>query len=137
MGNAATVQTIYQAFGEGDVPTILEQISDDVRWEAWDDNSAAGAGVAWMQPRQGKEGVVEFLGLISGWTFEQFEVRDLLESTRQVVSEMEVTYVLPNGTRVADQELHLWTFDDDGKVVRFRHYLDTAKHTAAHVGTSV
>lgn len=23
---------------------------------------------------------------------------------------------------------HLWSFNDAGRVVRFRHYLDTAKH---------
>jgi hypothetical protein len=28
--------------------------------------------------------------------------------------------------------LHLWTFDDQGKVVRMRHYIDTAQHLAAH-----
>jgi uncharacterized Fe-S radical SAM superfamily protein PflX len=29
-----------------------------------------------------------------------------------------------------NQEVHLWTFDDSGKVVRMRHYVDTAKHMA-------
>lgn len=35
------------------------------------------------------------------------------------------------GSRIRDQEIHLWTFDDAGRVVRFRHYVDTAKHIAA------
>jgi ketosteroid isomerase-like protein len=30
-----------------------------------------------------------------------------------------------------DEELHLWTFNDNGKVVRLRHYVDTAKHLDA------
>jgi hypothetical protein len=33
-----------------------------------------------------------------------------------------------------DEELHLWTFDEDGRVVRLRHYRDTAKHIAAADG---
>jgi ketosteroid isomerase-like protein len=27
--------------------------------------------------------------------------------------------------------MHLWTFNEDGKVRRLRHYTDTAKHIAA------
>lgn len=30
-----------------------------------------------------------------------------------------------------DEEMHLWTFDEQGKVIRLRHYADTAKHMAA------
>jgi hypothetical protein len=36
--------------------------------------------------------------------------------------------------RFRDEELHLWTLDDDGQVVRMRHYVDTAKHIAAGAG---
>jgi ketosteroid isomerase-like protein len=32
---------------------------------------------------------------------------------------------------VRDEEIHLWTFNDAGQVVRLRHYTDTAKHMAA------
>ena len=34
MSNLATVQTIYDAFGTGDVLTILETLADDVEWES-------------------------------------------------------------------------------------------------------
>jgi uncharacterized protein len=30
-----------------------------------------------------------------------------------------------------DEEMHLWTFDATGKVIRLRHYTDTAKHIRA------
>jgi len=30
-----------------------------------------------------------------------------------------------------DEEMHLWTFDANGKVIRLRHYTDTAKHIQA------
>ncbi len=137
MSNAATVQAIYEAFGAGDVPTILGHVSDDVQWESWADNSAANAGLVWMRGRQGKDGVLEFLGSVADWKFEQFDVVDLLESPTKVAAEMEITYVLPDGTRVQDQEVHLWSFDEAGRVTRFRHYLDTAKHTKAHLGAKV
>jgi hypothetical protein len=41
----AAAGAIYEAFGKGDIPTILGYIADDVRWEAWQDNSAQQAGV--------------------------------------------------------------------------------------------
>ena len=30
-----------------------------------------------------------------------------------------------------DEEMHLWTFGDDGKVSRLGHDVETAKHIAA------
>jgi hypothetical protein len=38
------------------------------------------------------------------------------------------------GGRFRDEELHLYTLDEDGKVARMRHYVDTAKHVAASRG---
>ena len=50
MGNAATVQAIYEAFGKGDLDTILGHLADDVQWEPSDDNRAVAAGIACLQP---------------------------------------------------------------------------------------
>ena len=33
MGTVETVQRIYEAFGAGDVPAMLELLADDVEWE--------------------------------------------------------------------------------------------------------
>lgn len=41
---------------------------------------------------------------------------------------------VPGGGYYRDEELHLWTFDAAGKVVRMRHYVDTAKHIRAARG---
>jgi ketosteroid isomerase-like protein len=38
---------------------------------------------------------------------------------------------VPGGGHYRDEEIHLWTFDDVGKVTGLRHYTDTAKHIAA------
>jgi hypothetical protein len=40
----------------------------------------------------------------------------------------------PTGGRSRDDELHLWTLDGHGRIVRLRHYVDTAKHIAAATG---
>lgn len=58
----------------------------------------------------------------------------MIGTGRQVVAQVAAGFTLPTGGRFADEELHLWTFDDQGLVARFRHYVDTAKHIAAASG---
>jgi ketosteroid isomerase-like protein len=130
-GTAATVGTIYEAFGRGDVPAILEHLADDVAWDEWPDNFAQRAGVPHLVARHGRDHVAGFFGVVGAWTVLGFEVLDLVGDGRQVVAEIRASFALPGGGRFADEELHLWTFDDGGRVCRFRHYVDTAKHIAA------
>ncbi len=127
----ATVGAIYEAFGKGDVPTILGHMADDVRWEEWDDNSAQAAGVPWLQARSGRDGVLAFFQVMGGLRVLDFRVLSLMAGSNQVAAEFEIEFESPaSGRRLRDQEIHLWTFDDNGKVVRLRHYADTAKHIA-------
>jgi hypothetical protein len=127
-----TVSAIYAAFGRGDIPTILDHLADDVRFEEWDDNHAQRAGVPWLQARSGKAGVVEFFGVMGAMQMRDFRVLSLLAGGNQVAAEIEIEFAVPDtGRTLRDQELHLWTCDDTGKVVRLRHYVDTAKHMAA------
>ena len=130
-GNAATVADVYAAFGRGDVPAILARLADDVAWDDWPDNFGQRAGVPHLTPRRGPAEVAEFFRLLGHYTVQDFAVLDVIGTGRQVVAEIRASFVLPGGGRFADEELHLWTFDDEGRVVRFRHYVDTAKHVAA------
>ena len=57
-----------------------------------------------------------------------------MSSDRQVVAQITIDWTLPGGGRLRDEELHLWTFGPDGRVVAFRHYVDTAKHIRAAAG---
>ena len=132
--NAGTVAAIYAAFGRGDVPDVLDRLAEDVRWDDWPDNFAQRAGVAHLVPRRGRADVAGFFGVIGAWTVLDFAVLDVIGTGRQVVAEVRASFALPGGARLADEELHLWTFGDDGRVLRFRHYCDTAKHIAVSGG---
>ena len=129
-----TVQAIYAAFGKGDIPAIVELLDDQVAWEAWEDNSAQKAGVPWLRGGTGKAAALAFFQVIGAFKFEDFQVLGLMAGDRQVAAEVLVDLVLPGGKRVRDEEMHLWNLNDRGRVVRFRHYLDTAKHIAAAAG---
>lgn len=130
--NLAVINTIYEAFGKGDVPTILEQMADDVQWEQWADNSAQRAGVPWLAPRSGKAGVLEFFQILGGMPVKEFQILSIMAGGNQVAVEFVIAIDVPStGIHYRDEEIHLWTFNDQGKVVRLRHYTDTAKHIAA------
>ena len=129
--NTATVASIYEAFGTGDIPAILETLADDVRWEERTDNSAQKAGVPWLQRGDGKSGALAFFKISGQMTIHEFRVLSLLAGGQQVVAEVVIDATGPSGRRYRDEELHLWTFNDVGKIVRLRHYVDTAKHIAA------
>ena len=66
--NVETIRTVYEAFGRGDVPTILEQFSDDVDFGT----DAADPVAPWQGRRRGKEGVASFLQALA-------ETLDVLE----------------------------------------------------------
>jgi ketosteroid isomerase-like protein len=136
MSNLATVQGIYEAFGKGDVPAILDVLANDIEWESWADNSAVNAGVPWMVPRHGKAAVVQFFEAAGQMEIVDLQVLNMMEGGKQVAVEFVFEANLPawGGGHYRDEEIHLWTFNDEGKVIRLRHYTDTAKHIAAFKG---
>lgn len=131
--NLATIGAIYEAFGTGDIPSILGHLADDVRWEEWADNSAQKAGVPWLQARHGKAGALAFFQVMGDLLqVTDFRVLSLMAGGDQVAAEIVIECdVKGAGRRFRDEEIHLWTLNADGKVIRLRHYTDTAKHIAA------
>ena len=123
MSNVATVQDIYDAFGKGDVPRILTHISEDVDWEY----GAGASDVPWLQPRRGRIGATEFLGSLADLQFEKFQPKTFLESGDLVVVVLDIAgTVISTGQRISEEDqIHLWHFNGDGQVARFRHRTDT------------
>ena len=136
MSNVETMQAVYEAFGRGDIPAILERISDDVAWEHWGDNSAQNAGVPWYEARNGRDGAAAFFDSLGVMEIHDFQVQNLMEGGNQLAATIKIDFtVKETGERVRDEEIHLWTFDDEGKISGMRHYTDTAKHIKAAKGS--
>jgi uncharacterized protein len=130
--NRDRVQAIYEAFGRGDVPAILEHMSDDVDW----DYGAAANEVPWLARRRGRAGVAKFFESLGGLSIQRFVPKALLSSENIVVALIDFEGTVKNtgkGIREED-EVHVWHFDASGKVARFRHVVDTAQHAAAYRG---
>jgi ketosteroid isomerase-like protein len=127
-----TVAKIYEAFGKGDAAAFISNLAQDVRWEEWTDNSAQQAGVPWLKSGTGIEAAINFFKVVGELKFKRFEVKSFMEGSGQVAAEVVIEMEIPaTGTTFQDEEIHLWTFNDAGQVMRLRHYLDTAKHMQA------
>lgn len=128
MSNLETVKAIYEAFGRGDIPFILSCLDENVAWEKWDGNHAQTSGVPYMQEKNSPNEVAEFFGEVAKLGITGFEVVSIMEGENQIAVEFNI-----EAARFGkEEEMHLWTFNEAGKISCFRHYLDTAKHIAAN-----
>lgn len=128
MTNLATVQNIYGAFGRGDVAAILETLADDVEWD--DDGASASP---FLVPRHGRNEVGGFFQSLAAADFTKFEPTAFLESGNIVVALLDIDFTVKATGKSVTQpdEVHIWRFDDNGKVKSFRHRVDThAQHLA-------
>jgi uncharacterized protein len=134
--NADTARTVYQVFGAGDIPALLDLLADDVAWESdWEDNFAQRpGGPAFYRPFTGRDNLGPFFEAMGRNEFAMLEVRDVIADGDRVVARIGLEYALPGGGRYRDEQLHLWTFTSGGKIASVRHFLDTAKLLAAAAG---
>lgn len=131
MSNLPTVQNLYEAFGRGDIPTILDQIADDIDWEY--DN--ADSGVPILTPGRGKETVLRYFeALGSGVEISAFEPLTFMESGDLVVAVCRLEAVVKDTGKSIQQEheIHLWTFGEGGSITRFCHKADTHSYWLAY-----
>jgi hypothetical protein len=130
--HAAAVAAMYEAFGRGDIPGVLAHLSEDVTWDVTDEPwTPHAAGVPWLIPRRGHAEVTEFFRIAGAWSYERFDVLDLLVSDTQVAAQVRLVADLPGGGRLDEVVIHLWTFGSDGRVAALRRMLDTAANIAA------
>lgn len=129
MGALETVQSIYEAFGRGDAPAVLACLSEDVEWEY----GAGGSTVPWLQPRRGHDGALAFFDSLQHMGLQVFRPKRILAEGNTVVGLIDIEFEVPRtGRRVEEEdEVHIWHFDAAGKVIRFRHRVDTLEHERA------
>jgi hypothetical protein len=130
MNHVETVQDIYAAFGRGDLPAILDRLADDV---AWDQRTPAN-GVPWYQPRSGRDEVMGFFGdLMEHAVLHRLEPLNVLSGGNQVAAVMDYAIEVKGSAGVIeDIEIHLWTFDESGKISAFNHVCDRHAQIVAY-----
>lgn len=132
MTNIDTVHAVYTAFGRGDITAIMNVLADDIDW----DYAITDAGVPWLRPRTGHPGALDFFQSLSAVEFHKFEPKMLLANDNVVVALIDFAgLVKATGIEIDEEdEVHIWHFDEAGKVARFCHKLDSHQHWAAHTG---
>ena len=126
--NIKTIQLFYEAFGRGDIATIVAHVTDDVDWGA----EAGGTGAPWYGARTGPSGVQDFFTAFgSTMDVEEFVPLTYAGTDDEVLTV--VRFAAKNretGKRVAQQLHHYFRFRD-GKVAYYRGTEDTAQVAAA------
>jgi uncharacterized protein len=125
--NLATVQAVYAAFGRGDIPAILEQVTDDVDWGPALDPAVDASSVPFLAQLRGRQQVPRFFQGIQAMDYESFEPRRLFASGNEVaVRVVQKLRVKSTGKRMVLEDMHHFTFDEAGRISRWRTFLDTA-----------
>lgn len=129
-----TVQSMYAAFGRGDILSLLAPMHPDIDWRINVDTSHHAANaVPLFRPFVGSTVVATFFEVIArDVEMHAFEPLTFATSGDEVFARvnMEMT-VRPTGRRVRLESVHVFTFDPQGLLVRFRDYSDTLAAVAA------
>jgi ketosteroid isomerase-like protein len=122
--NVGTIKQMYEAFGRGDVETILGLLTDDVDWST----DAAIESAPWYGPRHGKDGVRSFFeGIASAGPVTEFTPLSYASNDEGDVMVF-IRYGFTATATGRDARMHLhhyWKFRD-GKVCYVRSSEDTA-----------
>ena len=125
--NVATVQKMYEAFGRGDVPSILTHLTDDVIWSFEGNDRISWAGI-----RRGPvEAVGFFQGIATDLADSQLDMNEFLSHGDIVASFGRfAATVRKSGIRVNTPVAHYFRFRD-GKVAEYRNHINSAAFSDA------
>ncbi|MGB3570457.1 MAG: nuclear transport factor 2 family protein [Phormidesmis sp.] len=120
MNNVEIVRCVYKAFSEGDMETVSRLLSPSVEWIESD-------GIPYGGVFKGYAAVVEgvFAKIGAEWTDFTAHVDEFIDAGDVVVTlgTDSGTYKA-TGKRMSASAASIWTVKD-GKVVKFRQYIDT------------
>ena len=120
--NVETVGKIYEAFGRGDIPYIIDQLLEDVRWV-----SHFESVVPWAGDYSGKSRVQKFFDAIGGSVdVTAFTPREFVAQGDTVVSLGEFgCRVRSTGKSALTRWVFIWKFRE-GRVYSYEQFHDPA-----------
>jgi ketosteroid isomerase-like protein len=129
--NVTIVQSMYAAFGKGDVATIIAAVTPDIDWHS----GGRVSDFPTFGPRKGPKEVGEFFKTVADNNdFSEFSPREFYADGDKVFVLGHYALTLKkNGKKIASDWVHIFTFRG-GKVAQFREFLDTALAAEAYRG---
>lgn len=127
MSNIDTVQSIYAAFGTGNIPHILNTVSEDVDWTFFGPSAIPFAG-----HYQGRAELGHFFTQVGqNAEVQQYDVRELEAAGDNVIVQgWQRVKARPTGKVWETHFIHVYWFEN-GQPVKIREYYDTAPMVAA------
>jgi ketosteroid isomerase-like protein len=122
--NVKIIRGMYEAFGSGDISTVIAALDPQVEW--WEAENFIYAD---HNPYVGPDGVLSGVFGRLGTEWEGFSVApsEFLDAGDTVVTSGHYSGTYKkNGTKVRAQFAHFFTFRD-GKIIKFQQYTDTAQ----------
>ena len=124
--NIQIIDSLYNAFSTGDMPTVLGLMHPEIEWNEAESNSLAD-GNPYIGPDAILEGVFARLVAIH----EHFGLQDVkvhgMNDNMVLATLRYDAKVKATGKSYNAQAAHLWTLDDEGKITAFQQYVDTKK----------
>ena len=129
--NIAFVQSLYAAFGRGDIATIVTGLAADVDWEVTGRRQDYPMFGSWKGPA----GVQKFFqGVAEHEEATDFSPRDFFAAEDRVFVLGHYSWkIRKTGRAVASDWVHIFTIRN-GKVVKFKEFNDTAQFAEAYRG---
>jgi ketosteroid isomerase-like protein len=124
MDNVRLLKNLYDAFGRGDIPSVLGAMSPGIKWHQAESNPYQASGNAWVGP----DAVLSlFMKLGSEWDGFTVHPKSFHDAGDSVIVEGRYSGIYkPTGKSMDTQVCHVWDVKD-GKITRFQQYVDTAK----------
>jgi ketosteroid isomerase-like protein len=125
MDNVRLLKRLYDAFGCGDIPTVLEAMSPGIKWYQAESNPYVPSGEAWVGP----DAVLNNLFMRLGAEWDGFAVhpKSFYGAGDSVIVEARYSGTYKATGRSMDTQVcHVWDVKES-KVTRFQQYVDTAK----------
>ena len=128
--NIQTINTLYNGFSMGDMPTVLGLMDSKIEWNEAESNSLADGN-----PYIGPDAILEGVFARLGANHEYFGLQDVkihgMNDHKVLATLRYDAKVKATGKTYNAQVAHFWTFNDEGKIIAFQQYADTKKITDA------
>jgi ketosteroid isomerase-like protein len=126
--NVTLTQSLYEAFGRGDIPTFLGGMAANVEW-----HEPGGPGYPYPGVHKGIQAVTGEVFAQVPALYEEFSVvpQDFVDAGDRVIVLGEFTgKAKATGTAFLAPFVHVFTYRD-GKCVRYQNYTDTGTIAAS------
>jgi uncharacterized protein len=121
-------QSMYAAFGRGDIPAVIEALDPKITWV-----NPGPSDISYFGTHRGREAVLTKIFAFLGSTLkiDVFQPHKFLADGDTVVVLIHVEAVAqPTGRRLVQEACHVWTFTD-GSPTHFHDFQDNAAIVAA------